>query len=390
MYDVIIIGSGASGLFLGKLLEDKNILVLEKTNSSGNKLLLTGNGRCNLTNYKDNKELLRQYTYNNKFLYSTINNYNAIDIYNYFNDRVPLKIENSDCVFTKSNKAKDILDSLIIPKIIYNTKVTKIIKRDNSYLVITNNKEYETLNLVCATGGLTYPKTGSEGDIFNFCNDLALNYTKPFPVETSIILKNNPNLAGISFDNVRVTSNKYQYDGHLIFTHKGLSGSAIMKISEHIYLDNLSSINIDFIVNYSLSDFNKLLNSNRDKQIITTLNTILKNRFSEYLLNKLNIDKTKLTKQLIHLEIENIFNQLKTFKFEVFKVEDITSAIITGGGISTKELNPKTFESKKYPNLYFIGECVDMHGPIGGYNLTLAFSSAYSSYKAIINHLDID
>ncbi len=387
MYDVIIIGAGCSGLFARKLLKNYNVLTLEKMKTSGNKLLLTGNGRCNITNLKQKKDLISMFEHNSKFLYSTINKFDAYDIYKLINEEVELVVEKNDCVFPKSNKSSDILNFLLSDcntEINYNAEVTKVQKEDDYYIITTPFDTYKSKNVIVATGGVSFPHTGSTGSAIDFAKFFNIKVVDLFPCEAPIILKDNFNLAGTSFSNVEVSFDKKIIDGHLIFTHTGLSGSAIMKASEYIYKKKIKEIEINFYTKKSFEDFCNLLEKYREKQISTTLAQIFTIKFSEYLLNKLSIDKSRLTKQLIHKEVLAIFDLITKHKFIIDKVENIEKAFVTGGGISTKSLNPKSFENKENQGLYFIGECVDIHGPIGGYNLTLALSSAYSAYSDII------
>ncbi len=370
MYDVVIIGAGASGLMLASLLSNMNVLVLEKTNSPGKKLLITGGGRCNLTNLKGNDEFLENIKHNKKYLYSTINKFGPFEVYDYFKS-IGLKEEEDNKIFPKSDKASDVLNYLIKKtkcKVNYNEEVIRI--EDN--LVTTNKNTYQTKYIVVATGGSSYIKTGSSGDHIRLCDLIKQPCVSLFPAETSIITNDKNNLAGTSFDNVYI--HEFKESGNLIFTHTGLSGSSIMKISEHIYLKNIKEITIDLLPLIDEKDLKELLHP--EKYILNILNNFFSKRFSTYLLELCNI-KNDLVKRLNHKNINDMINNIKKYKVSIKTVNDIKFAYVTGGGVDLKYIDTRTFKSK-LNDIYFIGECLDIHGPIGGYNLTLAFSTAYS------------
>ena len=383
-YNTIIIGAGASGLMCAQHL-NKDYIILEKTNSSANKLLLTGNGRCNLLNLKPINEFISNINHNSKSLYSTLNNFSPSNIYDYFSKHIPLTQEDDNRIYPKSNKSIDIKNILINNvNIKYNTEVLNIIPVNNSYKLITNNIEYFANNIVVATGGCSYPHTGSNGIANKFANSLNINTIDYYPCETSIITINPlTDLAGTSFDNVLIKANKHISFGNLIFTHTGLSGSSIMLLSEHIYKEKIDSVTIDLLPNTTNDDLINILTSTPEKQLTTILHTFFSKKFTLFLLSKNNLNQNILIKQLNSKQINSLISLFKNYTINILKVNDIKNAIISGGGINIKELDPKTFCSKTYKNLYFIGECVDIHGPIGGYNLTLAFSMAYSAALSI-------
>ena len=389
MYDVIIIGTGPAGLICGVELSktNLNVLILEKNNVCGKKLLLTGGSRCNLTNLKPNKEFLDNVDYNKKYLYSTIYNFGPREVYDYFSSKINLKEEIDNRIFPASNKSSDILNVLLEDikfPIINNSEVLEITPLEKGYLVKTKDSEYKTLNIVIATGGGSYPKTGSTLDSLKFASMLVQPIVDVYPAEVGIVLEEVNNIPGISIDNVVVTNNNVKKEGNLIYTHVGLSGESIMKISEFIYLNNSKSISIDLLPNIPKEELIGLINSNKEKNISTFLTSYFPKRFINYLLQKVNIEDRKI-KQLIHRDINIICSLLKELNYKVKKVNDLEVAYVTGGGIDINYLDNKTFESKLNRGAYFIGEAVDIHGPIGGYNITLALSTGYSCAKGIIN-----
>ncbi len=376
-YDVIIIGAGASGLMCANHLQNKKYIVLEKNNEPGKKLLITGNGRCNLTNLKLNKDFIKEITHNQKYLYSTIFNYGPNEIYNFFNQTIPLKEEKDNQIFPISDKAQDILNKLIKNiNISYNQEVLKITKEKSLYKITTNKEEFTTKNIVIATGGNSFNHTGSTGihKLANQLNQPLINY---YPVEVGLITKNKYDLAGTSFEEVKIIYKKKQSIGKLIFTHQGISGTSPMGISE--YLNNeYQEIIIDYLPNITKEELYQELQDNREVFIHQILNKYFTKKFAEYITSNI------LIKQIDHKKLISIINNIKEYKC-IVKPDKLNNAYVTGGGIDLKQIDTKTFESKLNENIYFIGECLDIHGPIGGYNLTLAFSTAVSAANSIIN-----
>ena len=387
IYDCIIIGAGPSGLMAAAQL-DKNlkVLIIEKKSSAGNKLLLTGGGRCNVTNLKANKEFLDEVDYNKKFLYSAISKFGPKDIYNFFQSNgVALKEEVDNRIFPKSNKAQDILKCLLKTtkhiQIKYEESLVNIMKED--YIIIKTTKEkYRTKNLIIATGGASFEHTGSSGEHIKFAKTIEQPVIDLFPAEVGIVLNNYLDLAGISHENVNVVFDNKKTSGTLMFTHDGLSGESIMKMSEHIFKSKNKNIKIDFIPNDTIEEIKgKINNFDREKELLSFFNTMFQKRFSSYLIQKLAYNKK--VKQLVKQEIDEIVKMLKECEFTVKCTKPLNTAYITGGGIDMNYINSTTMESTINSNIYFIGEALDIHGPVGGYNITLALSTGALAASAI-------
>lgn len=392
MYDTIIIGAGPSGMMSSiKASEAKQkVLLIEKNNKLGKKLELTGGTRCNLTNLKRNDDFIKEIPVNNKFLYSSLNQFGPQDIYNYFSSYgIPLKIEDNDRVFPKSNKSQTIIDVLhkkLISnnvEIHLNEKVKSIINhsKDNKE-IITDKGVYRTKKVIIATGGKSYPQTGSTGDGYIFCENLNQPITKLYPAETFLIIKDKLPLAGITLDDVVIKLDKYEVSGSLLFTHQGISGPDAFKISEKVYQSlkekKNATITIDFIPNYTEEELLKMLNNyDSKKELNSFVKLYLPKKLSDYLINE--EDAKKKVSLLSKEKKKTIINNIKKYPLEIKSTGSIEQSFVTGGGVDLKYINPKTMESIKNPGVYFVGELLDIHGHTGGYNITIALSTGFAA-----------
>lgn len=391
MYDCIIVGLGPAGLATAiNISKNNKILIIEKNSIAGKKLLLTGNGRCNITNLKDNNSFVDKVNYNKKYLYSTINNFGPYDIYNFFiTNNVELKEEADNKIFPISNKSIDILNTLLNNinniTINYNETVSNI-KYNQEYIrILTNKAEYKTKNIVIATGGASFKATGSTGDHMKFAKQINQPTVKLFPAEVGVITKEKDlSLAGTSFDEVKIKYLKNKAVGNLMYTHKGLGGSAIMVLSEHIYQNDEKIIYIDFLPNTEKDELLEVIkNYPKNKELSTFFNHYFSKKFSLYLIKKLGYDQNIKLKHINNKMYLDLIEIIKNYKIEIERTDDLNNAYVTGGGIDMKYINSKTMESTINKGVYFVGETLDLHGPIGGYNLTIALSTGYSAAKAI-------
>lgn len=389
MYDVIVIGSGPAGIMASIKAAENNkaVLLIEKNDCIGKKLKLTGGTRCNLTNLKTTNDFIKQIPVNNKSLYSCLSQFGPNDIYNYFESLgVKLKVEDNDRVFPANNKASTIIDALY-NELIKNNVIINFNESVESITIINDKKEiktnidtYKTRNIIIATGGSSYPNTGSTGDGYRLAEMLNQPVTKLYPAETFLITKKEYPLAGITMDNVTVTLNKKQVDGSLLFTHVGLSGPAIFKISEDVYknleYNKETSIKIDLIPDYSIDQLLSKLNKYDQKKNI-------KGFFKEYLPRRLTdymiVDGDSAIATMSKSQKTAIMQSIKEFEVDIKKTGSIEQSFVTGGGIDIKYINPKTMESLINKGIYFVGELLDIHGHTGGYNITIALSTGYAA-----------
>lgn len=385
MYDVIVIGAGPAGLMasITASKNNKKVLLIEKNNDIGKKLSITGGGRCNLTNNKPINTFISEL--NNKFLYSSLSNFGPKEIIKYFNNlNVELKEEEDNKIFPVSNKSKTIIDALKYElndvELKLNEYVISIEIKDDLKIIKTNNGIYKSNNIIIATGGLTYPNTGSTGDGYIFAKSINQNITDLYPSETYLITKDKYNLEGITLENINIIYNKKIINGSLLFTHVGLTGPSIFKISEYVYKDLLNnsevSIFIDLIPKYKDFELSNMINKN-DKIIINDfLKPYLPKRLNEYICG------TSYDKKIMEISKKDrniLINKLKRYEIKIVSTGPIEQAFVTGGGVDTKYINPKTMESTINKGIYFVGEVLDVHGNIGGYNITIALSTGYTA-----------
>ena len=384
MYDVIVIGAGPAGVMAALTASEyASVLLIDKNNDIGKKLFLTGGGRCNVTNLKSHDNFVKE-IHNGKYFYSILNQFDSAKLMEYFSDRgVVFKEEDRNRIFPVSNSALEIInvlkEELKKKKVAtaYNENVVDIIDGD-SKTVITNKGEYQAKKIIIATGGKSYPLTGSTGDGYYLAKKLGHKVTELLPAETYIITEEKFPLPGISCD-VSITFNNYKVEETLLFTHRGLSGPVIFKLSEFLYKEISENkkphIEIDFLPDFSSDELlSELEFFDGKKEAKSWLRIHLITRLADFLLG--NYADKKLS-TLSKKELLNIVKRVKCYDCLVTNTGSLEEAIVTSGGVALDEINTKTLESKIVPNLYFAGEVLDFHGPMGGYNLTIAFATGY-------------
>lgn len=403
IYNAIIIGGGPAGLMCAYqlTLAKVDFLLIEKNESLGKKLLLTGGTRCNVTNNLDVDTFINNLTLHHKrFLYSALKDFGPKEIRDFFTkNNCPLVIEENLKFFPKSNRSQNVLNVFLnkIPtnRIIYNTEVTKISKDGEIFTVKSTNKKYQAKNVVIATGSRSYPQTGSNGDGLRFAKELGIEYINFTPAETHIyskqVVKELSSLQGSSIKNVivKIKGTNKKAQGDVLFTHFGLSGPAILHLSEDIFecLKTQKVVLQVPLTTFTRTEVDDLFNQTKAKNmtILKTLEKCTTNRIANLLLELVKIPNKNIN-EISKVTIEKLKDALLGYEITVDRVQDVTKAFVNKGGISTKELSPKTMEAKKISNLYFIGETVDLHGPIGGYNITIALSTAVAAAKNIIKN----
>lgn len=400
-YDVIVIGGGPSGLMVCNVLEKNNInyILLEKNEKVGKKLLISGGRRCNITNNLSTRNfILALNLKHKKFLYNALNSFGSKQVRDFFKEKgLNLILEDNFKYFPETKKSQSVLDALLKDldqnKLILNQNVNTIDKIDSSYFVKTKDQEYHAKNVVIATGSNSYPTTGSSGDGLKFAKNLGVSYTPFTPAETTLyadeVVEKYNDLQGAAIENTTVIINEINktYTGDLLFTHFGLSGPVILHASEDVYTALLEGkVTISFsLIKESHEEMEKMFDKARKENttVIKVLEKVTTKRLANKILSILSIEN-KNTNEIGKKDITKIINKLKHFTIKIDKVQTKELAFVNAGGILTKELNPKTMEVKEKKGLYFVGETVNLHGPIGGFNITIALATGYICGKNIV------
>lgn len=402
IYDVIIIGAGPAGLFAAANIKNKRVLIIEKNKSPGKKLLLSGAGQCNYTNNCEIGDFLQKYGDKGRFIKTALYNFTNNDLINFFKEKgLDSTIREDNKVFPYSFKAVDVLNVLIDSarhdEMLLNMPVERVSYDENNRLfyIKADTTSYVCHNLIIATGGKSYPNTGSTGDGFEFAKSLGHSIVEPKPALTPVYVKdyNFGELSGISFDNIKISlfkNNKKvkEFTGDFLFTHVNVSGPVIINNSRYMEAGDILKINFTSIHNEEEFRvyFENLIASSKFslKTVLKELN--LPKRFIDKILQTCNVDDSLSCSQLNKNSRKNLIELFSAHPMEIKKLGDYHIAMVTKGGVSTVEINPKTMESKKIPCLYFAGEVLDYDGDTGGFNIQGAFSTG----KLAADHINKD
>ncbi len=403
-YDVVVVGGGPAGMMAaGRAGElGARVLLLEKNRDLGVKLLITGKGRCNITNANDEmREMVNRFGKNGKFLFSALHSFSVDDTIEFFeNIGVKTKVERGGRVFPVSDRSQDVNGALIRylresnVDIETNAQVKRIVKKDGRIekIILANKKEIKADKFVIATGGKSYPRTGSTGDAYVWLRELGHKVVLPKPSLTPVVVKERivKELEGLSLKNVEISSFKDNpFDsaqdrkkidsrfGEAIFTSDGMSGPIILDMSKSF--EKGMELRIDF---KPALDFVKLdLRIQKDfkeannKMFKNSLNDLLPQKMIGVIIKLSGIGEEKKVNLITKEERKKLLHLLKEFKLTVEKLTGFERAIVTAGGVDLSEVDPKTMKSKIIDNLYFAGEILDLDGPTGGYNLQVCWST---------------
>ncbi len=399
-----IIGAGAAGLLAaGRAAElGKEVVVFDKNHRPGRKLLITGKGRCNITNACDTDELMANIPGNGRFLYSAISRFGPYDIMGLLEENgVNVKTERGNRVFPVSDKAADVVDALFRyakskgASFRFNTRVEKLdVAEGRVRGVHLSEGGYEELDsIIVATGGLSYPLTGSTGDGYRFARESGHEVTGLNPSLVPLETKEDwvKSLQGLSLKNVSLSvydtagQKVYEELGEMLFTHFGVSGPLILSASRHIldfgYRDARLSIDLkpgldeEMLDKRLQRDFAKYSR----KQFANALDELLPKSLIPVFVMLSGLEDEKPVHQITKGERMGLVKLLKALPLTVSRARPVDEAIVTAGGVSVKGINPSTMESRQVKGLFFAGEVLDVDGYTGGFNLTIAFSTGYTA-----------
>jgi predicted Rossmann fold flavoprotein len=399
---IAVIGGGAAGMMAAgtAAMYGAGVTIFESTDRLGKKLAITGKGRCNVTNNCTREEFLEAVTKNPRFLYAALSAFSTEDTMNLFESLgVPLKTERGRRVFPVSEKAIDIVNALrnysAAASITYK-KVTLIEKTEGGFTVTAGKKQYAFDKVIIATGGKSYPLTGSDGSGYKLAMKLGHSVTELIP-SLIPLTSHSPlcrDMQGLSLKNVKISikdeADKVLYTdfGEMMFAHFGVTGPVILSASAHIRDRDISTLRLCIDLKPALdevtldkrllSDFSKKSN----KDLINALGELLPSKMIEPFIALSGIDGRKKVNSITKEERRVLLNTLKCFEIPLDGLRPIEEAIVTSGGVEVKEITPKTMESKLVEGLYFCGEVIDVDAYTGGYNLQIAFSTGYLAGKS--------
>lgn len=388
-FDTIVIGGGPAGMMaaISSSFYGQKTLLLEKNKRLGKKLAGTGGGRCNVTNNGNLDDLMTGIPGNGRFLYSVFSQFDNHDIINFFTDNgVKLKVEDHGRVFPATDKSRTIIDVLekkiaeLGGSVITNTEIVSVKKSDECFTVKSSEHAWTCQKLIVTTGGKSYPSTGSTGFGYEIARHFKHTVTNLEAAE-SPLLTDFPHkaLQGISLNDVTLSYSKHVVTHDLLFTHFGLSGPAALRMSS--FVKGGEVLSLDALPQLSENELTEFLEENREKSLKNALKTLLPERLAEFFVQGF----PEKVKQLTDKERNQLIRSIKALKIPVTGKMSLAKSFVTKGGVSLKEINPKTLESKLVPGLHFAGEVLDINAHTGGFNITSALCTGWVAGSNPIN-----
>lgn len=392
---VIVVGGGPAGIMAAlSAAKNNEVTLIERNKEIGMKLRLTGGGRCNITNNRDIEEFFDKIVNNKKFLYSALYTFSNYSLLEYLsNNGLEYKVELDEKVYTKSDKADEVIELLKNDleknkvKIRYNTMVSDLIVENEDIKGVVTSYGERILGdkVIITTGGKSFPNTGSDGTMYYILEKYGHTITPIYAALIPLVIKEDfvKSLQGVSMKDVVVSAKlkkkKIEKFGDMLFTHFGISGPAVLKLSSYItkaLSEREVEVSLDFLKDKSKDEISQIMRSNPNKTVLNNLKGVLPQNFLKVVFEMLGL--TEIKSSDLKKEDENkIIEYMKEMKLTARETLTIKAAQVTSGGVKVKEINASTMESKVIKNLYFAGEVIDIDAETGGYNLQMAFSTGY-------------
>lgn len=395
---IAVIGAGPAGIIASGFAASRghDVVLIDKNERIGKKLFITGKGRCNITNAADIGDFFDSIITNKNFLYSSLYSFTNEDILNLLHEYgLKTKVERGNRVFPDSDKSSDVIKALNKflekqgVKIKLNTEIDEIYYTQKGFNVNYNGEKHLYDRVIITTGGKSYPATGSTGDGYRFAKTMGHTVVelKPSLVPLEINAPWITDLQGLSLKNINLSAYSgdkkiHEEFGEMVFTHYGISGPVVLSMSNYLHgnykrimlsIDLKPALDFEKLDSRILRDFNKYIN----KQLKNSLDDLLPQRLIPWIIKNSDIEPEIKVNQITKEERLRLVNSIKSFSMELKAFRPIEEAIVTSGGISTKEINPSTMESKLVPGLFFAGEVIDVDALTGGFNLQIAYSTGY-------------
>ena len=395
MAKVIVVGGGPAGVMASlSAAKNNDVILIERNKEIGMKLKLTGGGRCNITNNRDIEEFFDKIVNNKKFLYSALYTFSNYSLLEYFsNNGLEYKVELDEKVYTKSDKADEVIELLRSDlennkvKVRYNTLINDLIVEEGVIKGVITSYGEKILGdkVIITTGGKSFPHTGSDGAMYEVLEKHGHTITPIYAALIPLVIKEEfvKKLQGVAMKDVVVSAKlkkkKVEKFGDMLFTHFGISGPAVLKLSSYLSKalgEGEVEVNLNFLKDKTKEELSQLIRSNPNKTVLNNLKGILPQNFLKVVFEVLDLSEVKASD--LRKEDENkIIEYIKEMKLTARETLTIKAAQVTSGGVKVKEINASTMESKIINNLYFAGEVIDIDAETGGYNLQMAFSTGY-------------